>query len=154
MRTWVLHLATRSETPSLSSPLLWPASLLPSTARSLVLTHTSLKNPQTPLLFTVCVNTLFLLPVDSHGNEYDLSNLIRNGEDSPWIAIDTDVVKSRRFYINVCKPLPPVSDCPGQCARPRLFPQHIVISNNYILINKRFRLTWGFHIIIKKIITF
>uniref|UniRef100_A0A3B4X1H8 Insulin-like growth factor 2 receptor n=1 Tax=Seriola lalandi dorsalis TaxID=1841481 RepID=A0A3B4X1H8_SERLL len=49
---------------------------------------------------------------DTHGNKYDLSHLIRNGEDSPWIAIDTDTVKSRRFYINVCKPLPPVDGCP------------------------------------------
>ncbi|KAI9547306.1 hypothetical protein NQZ68_018529 [Dissostichus eleginoides] len=58
--------------------------------------------------------------IDSHGNEYDLSHLMRDGEDSPWIAIDTDVAKSRRFYINVCKPLPPVSECPvgplGSCA--------------------------------------
>ncbi|XP_044024917.1 cation-independent mannose-6-phosphate receptor isoform X2 [Siniperca chuatsi] len=56
---------------------------------------------------------------DSHGNEYDLSHLIRDADDSPWIAIDTDVVKSRRFYINVCKPLPPLKDCPvgplGSC---------------------------------------
>uniref|UniRef100_A0A8C2ZDD4 Insulin-like growth factor 2 receptor n=1 Tax=Cyclopterus lumpus TaxID=8103 RepID=A0A8C2ZDD4_CYCLU len=50
--------------------------------------------------------------IDSHGHEYDLRHLIRDREDSPWIAIDTDAVKSRRFYINVCKPLPPVSDCP------------------------------------------
>ncbi|XP_035535041.1 cation-independent mannose-6-phosphate receptor isoform X1 [Morone saxatilis] len=50
--------------------------------------------------------------IDSHGNEYDLSHLIRNEDDSPWIAIDTDVGKSRSFYINVCKPLPPVNDCP------------------------------------------
>uniref|UniRef100_A0A8C2ZCN4 Insulin-like growth factor 2 receptor n=1 Tax=Cyclopterus lumpus TaxID=8103 RepID=A0A8C2ZCN4_CYCLU len=54
--------------------------------------------------------------IDSHGHEYDLRHLIRDREDSPWIAIDTDAVKSRRFYINVCKPLPPVSDCPGQYA--------------------------------------
>ncbi|XP_032398409.1 cation-independent mannose-6-phosphate receptor isoform X1 [Etheostoma spectabile] len=50
--------------------------------------------------------------IDSHGNEYDLSHLIRDGEDSPWIAIDTDAVKSRSFYINVCKPLPPLDHCP------------------------------------------
>ncbi|XP_070706018.1 cation-independent mannose-6-phosphate receptor [Pempheris klunzingeri] len=50
--------------------------------------------------------------IDIHGNEYDLSHLIRDGDDSPWIAIDTDVVKSRSFYINVCKPLPPLNDCP------------------------------------------
>lgn len=49
---------------------------------------------------------------DSHGNEYDLSHLIRDADDSPWIAIDTDVVKSHRFYINICKPLPPVKECP------------------------------------------
>ncbi|XP_070781683.1 cation-independent mannose-6-phosphate receptor [Enoplosus armatus] len=49
---------------------------------------------------------------DSHGNEYDLSHLTRDGDDSPWIAIDTDVVKSRSFYINVCKPLPPMKECP------------------------------------------
>ncbi|TDH00702.1 hypothetical protein EPR50_G00191090 [Perca flavescens] len=50
--------------------------------------------------------------IDSHGNEYDLSHLIRDGEDSPWIAIDTDAVKSRSFYINVCKPLPTLNNCP------------------------------------------
>ncbi|XP_061560975.1 cation-independent mannose-6-phosphate receptor isoform X1 [Phycodurus eques] len=50
--------------------------------------------------------------IDSHGNEYDLSHLVRGGEDSPWVAIDTDAVKSRSFYINVCKPLPPLKDCP------------------------------------------
>ncbi|XP_071323597.1 cation-independent mannose-6-phosphate receptor isoform X2 [Trachinotus anak] len=49
---------------------------------------------------------------DAHGNKYDLSHLIRNREDSPWVAIDTDSVKSRSFYINVCKPLPPVDGCP------------------------------------------
>ncbi|KAM9840298.1 cation-independent mannose-6-phosphate receptor [Aulostomus maculatus] len=49
--------------------------------------------------------------IDSHGNEYDLSHLIRDGEDSPWIAMDTDV-KSRSFYINVCRPLPSLKDCP------------------------------------------
>uniref|UniRef100_A0A667ZHY3 Insulin-like growth factor 2 receptor n=1 Tax=Myripristis murdjan TaxID=586833 RepID=A0A667ZHY3_9TELE len=60
--------------------------------------------------------------IDSHGNEYDLSHLTRDEEDSPWIAIDTaDQAKSRRFYINVCRPLPPVLDCPvgplGACAK-------------------------------------
>nr|QPB70590.1 insulin-like growth factor 2 receptor [Pampus argenteus] len=50
--------------------------------------------------------------IDSRGNEYDLSHLIRDGEDSPWIPIDTDAVKSRSFYINVCRPLPPLKDCP------------------------------------------
>uniref|UniRef100_H3CWI6 Insulin-like growth factor 2 receptor n=1 Tax=Tetraodon nigroviridis TaxID=99883 RepID=H3CWI6_TETNG len=49
---------------------------------------------------------------DSHGNEYDLSRLIRNGDDAPWVAIDTDAVKSRTFYINVCKPLPSLKHCP------------------------------------------
>ncbi|AWP20381.1 putative cation-independent mannose-6-phosphate receptor [Scophthalmus maximus] len=49
---------------------------------------------------------------DPHGNSYDLSSLIRNAEDSPWIPIDTDSVKSRSFYINVCKPLPHVTGCP------------------------------------------
>lgn len=57
--------------------------------------------------------------IDSNGNEYDLRHLIRDADDSPWIAIDTDGVKSRRFYINVCKPLPRVNDCPvgplGSC---------------------------------------
>lgn len=50
--------------------------------------------------------------IDSQGNEYDLRQLIRDVDDSPWIAIDTDGVKSRSFYINVCKPLPTVKDCP------------------------------------------
>ncbi|XP_056283695.1 cation-independent mannose-6-phosphate receptor [Pseudoliparis swirei] len=50
--------------------------------------------------------------IDSHGHQYDLRHLIRDREDSPWIAIDTGAVKSRSFYINVCKPLPPVSGCP------------------------------------------
>ncbi|KAK7907744.1 hypothetical protein WMY93_016356 [Mugilogobius chulae] len=55
---------------------------------------------------------------DLKGNEYDLSHLARDNEDSPWIPIDT--VKSRKFYINVCRPLPSVKDCPvgplGACA--------------------------------------
>ncbi|XP_077950092.1 cation-independent mannose-6-phosphate receptor isoform X1 [Gasterosteus aculeatus] len=50
--------------------------------------------------------------IDLHGNEYDLSHLMRDRDDSPWIAIDTDAVKSQSFYINVCKPLPPSSECP------------------------------------------
>uniref|UniRef100_A0A3Q4BKI1 Uncharacterized protein n=1 Tax=Mola mola TaxID=94237 RepID=A0A3Q4BKI1_MOLML len=50
--------------------------------------------------------------IDPHGNEYDLRHLIRNGDDSPWIAIDTDAVKSRSFYINICRPLPPLNACP------------------------------------------
>ncbi|XP_074540826.1 cation-independent mannose-6-phosphate receptor [Halichoeres trimaculatus] len=50
--------------------------------------------------------------IDSHGNEYDLSRLMRDADDSPWIAIETGAVKSRSFYINVCKPLPPVPNCP------------------------------------------
>ncbi|XP_024119822.2 cation-independent mannose-6-phosphate receptor [Oryzias melastigma] len=47
---------------------------------------------------------------DALGNEYDLSRLIRNEDDSPWIPIDTGA--GRRFYINVCRPLPPGTDCP------------------------------------------
>ncbi|KAK2855938.1 hypothetical protein Q5P01_004673 [Channa striata] len=50
---------------------------------------------------------------DDQGNKYDLSPLIRNGDDSPWIAIDADSGKSRTFYINVCKPLPPLDNCPA-----------------------------------------
>uniref|UniRef100_A0A673X295 Insulin-like growth factor 2 receptor n=1 Tax=Salmo trutta TaxID=8032 RepID=A0A673X295_SALTR len=50
---------------------------------------------------------------DSHGNVYDLSHLSRDSEDSPWVAIDTsEQAKKRRFFINVCKPLPPVQGCP------------------------------------------
>uniref|UniRef100_A0A8C4YYE4 Insulin-like growth factor 2 receptor n=1 Tax=Gadus morhua TaxID=8049 RepID=A0A8C4YYE4_GADMO len=58
---------------------------------------------------------------DSHGNEYDLSRLTRNADDSPWIAIDaSSKASTRQFYINVCKPLPPVDGCLGPlgaCAR-------------------------------------
>ncbi|XP_037100637.1 cation-independent mannose-6-phosphate receptor [Syngnathus acus] len=58
--------------------------------------------------------------IDSRGNEYDLSHLVRGGDNSPWVAIDTDAVKSRSFYINVCRPLPSLNDCPvgplGACA--------------------------------------
>ncbi|KAM3833852.1 cation-independent mannose-6-phosphate receptor [Diretmus argenteus] len=51
--------------------------------------------------------------IDSHGNEYDLSHLTRYAEDSPWVAVDmADQAKSRRFYINVCRPLPSVQGCP------------------------------------------
>ena len=51
---------------------------------------------------------------DSHGNEYDLSRLTRNADDSPWIAIDaSSKASTRQFYINVCKPLPPVDGCLG-----------------------------------------
>ncbi|XP_035630752.1 cation-independent mannose-6-phosphate receptor [Oncorhynchus keta] len=50
---------------------------------------------------------------DSHGNVYDLSHLSRDSDDSPWVAIDTsEQAKNRRFFINVCKPLPPVQGCP------------------------------------------
>uniref|UniRef100_A0A3Q3MKC2 Insulin-like growth factor 2 receptor n=1 Tax=Mastacembelus armatus TaxID=205130 RepID=A0A3Q3MKC2_9TELE len=49
---------------------------------------------------------------DTHGNKYDLRRLIRDEDDSPWIPLDTEKGKSRSFYINVCKPLPPVNDCP------------------------------------------
>ncbi|KAM6915608.1 cation-independent mannose-6-phosphate receptor [Xenentodon cancila] len=48
---------------------------------------------------------------DAHGNEYDLSHLIRDEHDSPWIPIDTGL-QTLRFYINVCKPLPTLKDCP------------------------------------------
>ncbi|XP_076026629.1 cation-independent mannose-6-phosphate receptor [Genypterus blacodes] len=59
--------------------------------------------------------------IDPHGNEYDLSHLSRDAEDSPWIPMDTaDVAKSRIFYINVCRPLPSLHQCPvghlGACA--------------------------------------
>ncbi|XP_024912478.1 cation-independent mannose-6-phosphate receptor isoform X2 [Cynoglossus semilaevis] len=50
---------------------------------------------------------------DTQGNRYDLSHLIRDENDSPWVAIDTDSSKSRSFYLNVCKPLPPSIDCPA-----------------------------------------
>ncbi|XP_028996555.1 cation-independent mannose-6-phosphate receptor isoform X2 [Betta splendens] len=49
---------------------------------------------------------------DSHGNEYDLSHLIRSGDDSPWIPITPDPSKRFSFYINVCKPLPRGTNCP------------------------------------------
>ncbi|XP_064196429.1 cation-independent mannose-6-phosphate receptor [Anguilla rostrata] len=49
---------------------------------------------------------------DSHGKEYDLSDLSR--DDSPWVAIDTSAqAKTTTFYINVCRPLPRVLGCPG-----------------------------------------
>ncbi|KAL0967415.1 hypothetical protein UPYG_G00251950 [Umbra pygmaea] len=51
---------------------------------------------------------------DSHGNGYDLSRLSRDSEDSPWEAIDlSKPAQKRRFLLNVCKPLPPVEECPG-----------------------------------------
>lgn len=65
----------------------------------------------------VLIFNLFV-PKDSRGNEYDLSHLIRYGGDRPWVAIDTDVVKSRSFYINICRPLPLLKDCPGQYVHP------------------------------------
>lgn len=55
-----------------------------------------------------------ICPLDALGNEYDLSRLIRYEEDSPWIPMDMDAGAGRRFYINVCKPLPALKDCPGQ----------------------------------------
>ncbi|XP_055495415.1 LOW QUALITY PROTEIN: cation-independent mannose-6-phosphate receptor [Leucoraja erinacea] len=49
---------------------------------------------------------------DVAGNEYDLSELAK--DNGPWIAIDTaEDGKNRTFYLNVCKPLPPVDGCPG-----------------------------------------
>uniref|UniRef100_A0A3B4B5Q6 MRH domain-containing protein n=1 Tax=Periophthalmus magnuspinnatus TaxID=409849 RepID=A0A3B4B5Q6_9GOBI len=64
----------------------------------------------TPL---VCVPAPVSCRISSEGNEYDLSHLARDNEDSPWIPIDADGGKSRKFYINVCRPLPSVKDCPG-----------------------------------------
>ncbi|XP_031437958.2 cation-independent mannose-6-phosphate receptor, partial [Clupea harengus] len=57
--------------------------------------------------------------IDSHGNEYDLSDLSR--DDGAYRPIDTsEQAKSQKFYLNVCKPLPHVKDCPagalGACA--------------------------------------
>ncbi|XP_038659271.1 cation-independent mannose-6-phosphate receptor isoform X2 [Scyliorhinus canicula] len=49
---------------------------------------------------------------DAAGNEYDLSDLARDRD--PWVAVDTaEDRKNRTFYLNVCKPLPPVEGCPG-----------------------------------------
>lgn len=50
---------------------------------------------------------------DAAGNEYDLSDLSKEGE--PWVAIDTSKeAKKRTFFLNVCKPLPYVTGCPGK----------------------------------------
>lgn len=57
---------------------------------------------------------LFFSLLDLHGNEYDLSHLIRDEDDYPWNPINTDSGTSRRFYINVCKPLRRVDECPGE----------------------------------------
>ncbi|XP_027525200.1 cation-independent mannose-6-phosphate receptor [Corapipo altera] len=49
---------------------------------------------------------------DAAGNEYDLSDLSKDGE--PWVAIDTSKeAKKRTFFLNVCKPLPYVTGCSG-----------------------------------------
>ncbi|KAM4042759.1 cation-independent mannose-6-phosphate receptor [Anomaloglossus baeobatrachus] len=49
---------------------------------------------------------------DSDGNEYDLSDLSRDGE--PWTAVDiSDQARKRTFYLNVCKPLPYIRGCSG-----------------------------------------
>nr|XP_014346456.1 PREDICTED: cation-independent mannose-6-phosphate receptor [Latimeria chalumnae] len=49
---------------------------------------------------------------DSAGNEYDLSGLGRDHD--PWIAVDTTAdAKNRTFFLNVCKPLPPITGCQG-----------------------------------------
>ncbi|KAJ8009057.1 hypothetical protein DPEC_G00084890 [Dallia pectoralis] len=51
---------------------------------------------------------------DSLGNQYDLSRLSRDSEDSPWVVMDPSMsAKKRSFFLNVCVPLPPVKDCPG-----------------------------------------
>lgn len=58
---------------------------------------------------TVCTTSLS----DAAGNEYDLSDLSKEGE--PWVAIDTSKeAKKRTFFLNVCKPLPYVPGCPGE----------------------------------------
>jgi len=50
---------------------------------------------------------------DAAGNEYDLSDLSKEGE--PWVAIDTSKDgKNRTFFLNVCKPLAYVPGCPGK----------------------------------------
>lgn len=65
--------------------------------------HTALACPPSPVDCQV---------TDSSGNEYDLSDLSKDGE--PWIALDTSKdAKTRTFYLNVCKPLPYISGCPG-----------------------------------------
>ncbi|XP_044144786.1 cation-independent mannose-6-phosphate receptor isoform X2 [Bufo gargarizans] len=49
---------------------------------------------------------------DSNGNEYDLSDLSR--DDEPWIAVDpSDQATKRKFYLNICKPLPYTRGCSG-----------------------------------------
>ncbi|XP_062406227.1 cation-independent mannose-6-phosphate receptor [Sardina pilchardus] len=50
--------------------------------------------------------------IDSHGNEYDLSDLSQ--DNTPYKAIDTSQqAKSQKFFLSVCKPLPRVEGCPG-----------------------------------------
>ncbi|XP_041951218.1 cation-independent mannose-6-phosphate receptor-like isoform X1 [Alosa sapidissima] len=50
--------------------------------------------------------------IDSHGNEYDLSDLSQ--DNTPYKPIDTsDQAKSQKFFLSVCKPLPRVEGCPG-----------------------------------------
>lgn len=58
---------------------------------------------------TLCTTSLS----DAAGNEYDLSDLSKEGE--PWVAIDTSKeAKKQTFFLNVCKPLPYVPGCPGK----------------------------------------
>ncbi|XP_043930853.1 cation-independent mannose-6-phosphate receptor [Protopterus annectens] len=49
---------------------------------------------------------------DSSGNEYDLSALSKESE--AWVAVDTSKDAGKRtFFLNVCRPLPSVTACPG-----------------------------------------
>lgn len=60
---------------------------------------------------------------DLHGREYDLGDL--SLDDKYYVPLDTsDQARIQKFYINVCKPLPRVQGCPGECLQPdidRLF---------------------------------
>uniref|UniRef100_H2YHR6 MRH domain-containing protein n=1 Tax=Ciona savignyi TaxID=51511 RepID=H2YHR6_CIOSA len=46
---------------------------------------------------------------DDLGNQYDLTPL--SNPDHPWDVLDED--NSRRFFLSVCRPLPPVPGCSG-----------------------------------------
>ncbi|XP_030627174.1 cation-independent mannose-6-phosphate receptor [Chanos chanos] len=55
---------------------------------------------------------------DSHGNEYDLSDL--SLDVGSYVPVDTsDQAKTQKFFINVCKPIPYTQGCPmgalGSC---------------------------------------
>jgi len=66
---------------------------------------------------TTIITKLKLFPLafpDLQGRVYDLGDL--SLDEKYYVPLDTsDQARFQKFYINVCKPLPRVQGCPGEC---------------------------------------